>query len=233
MSPITGDAGNTYVFPELFIFISAGGKLSSAGLQLEKHKPQREALLSTQRGARLSEQCQSEALMPTDAASHVHIKGGVLEIVSDAPEGKEEPQLQRELIRQASWCRHTYLHQRTADEGPLCFFPLSLSLTLSFSFSGVLPFCQTCRGSHWRANFLTQWVRGRSACRNPHDDHLEAGEPLQPTPYTQSSFCSSIPPQNTGLSALPALGVMTLLGETLGPLQGVSYPLQGVLSLAW
>lgn len=75
--------------------------------------------------------------------------------------------------------------------GP-CAFSLSLSLTLSFSFSGVLSFCQTCRRSHWWANFLTQWVRGRSASRNPHDDHLEAGEPLQPTPYTQSSFCSSI-----------------------------------------
>lgn len=34
-------------------------------------------------GARLSEQCQSEDLVPTDAAGHVHIKGGVLEIVSD------------------------------------------------------------------------------------------------------------------------------------------------------
>lgn len=115
--------------------------------------------------------------------------------------------------------------------GPCAFF--SRSLTLSFSFSGVLIFSQTCRGSHWQANFLTQWVRGRSACRNPHDDHLEAGEPLQSTPYIQSPFCSSIPPQKAGLFALPALQVMTLLGETLGPLQGVSYPLQGVLSWAW
>lgn len=58
-------------------------------------------------------------------------------------------------------------------------------------FSGILPFCQTCRGSHWRANFLTQRVRGRSVCSNPYDDLLGVEEPLQSTPYTQSHFCSA------------------------------------------
>lgn len=82
------------------------------------------------------------------------------------------------------------------------WLPQERPLTLHFSFSGVLIFCQTCRGSHWQANSLMQWVRGRSASRNPHDDHLEAG--VTPSLYPLPKVPSALPSLHKKLAFLPS-----------------------------